>query len=434
MKNLFHRILQSPYFLASLLVFPLAGFFLYARYFEAQFFILLAGSLTLIISYLVYSYVFLTNRQTELSLNRGECEEQLNLLQADIARQRLTNIALKNKITNYSRLKDLTEKLCASFTMSETAQIIAAQVNDVYGHEAMTVIVYFLENGTGDLALTASLKNKNSLNLKAKKGDLYDQWVVKNAKPLLVADTEMDFRFDLEQIQTEDGRAIRSLMIVPLAVGEVMVGVLRVDSSQEHHFSTEDLRFLNTVGNISAVALENARLYEHVEDLAIRDSLTGLYLRRHLRERLGTEIGRHLRAESELSFLMIDLDFFKKYNDRFGHMAGDIVLKTVAMILSDMFVQPGEIVCRYGGEEFCILLPDCSKTRAGQLAEDVRRRIETQTIILRREKTCITVSVGVATFPVDAHTKEELVQKADMALYAAKASGRNRVVLAKEGK
>jgi len=429
-KRLKAQLFKSPYIFVSLLVVPLSGFFLYARYSASEFFIFLTGSLAVIITYLIYEYVSLGHRQAAISLERGECEERFNLLQVEIIRERQANNSLQLKITNYSLLKDLTEKLCASFSLADTAQIIAADANAVYRQEEMTVIVYFLKGTLGEVSLAASLRAQNLLNLKAKRGDLYDQWVIKNLKPLLIEDTKNDFRFDPEQIRNEDGRSVRSLMSVPLSVVEKMIGVLRVDSSQEQRFSTEDLRFLNTVGSIGAVALENAQLYERVEDLAIRDSLTGLYLRRHLMERLTVEISRHLRSDEELSFLMIDLDHFKKYNDKFGHTAGDIVLKTIAMILTNMFNQPGQIVCRYGGEEFCVLLPDCSKRKAGQLAEDVRKRIEAQTIILRREKTHISVSIGVAAFPRDTHTKEELVQKADAALYEAKASGRNQVAMA----
>jgi diguanylate cyclase (GGDEF)-like protein len=177
---------------------------------------------------------------------------------------------------------------------------------------------------------------------------------------------------------------------------------------------------------LGAIAIENAQLYEHIEELAIKDSLTGLYLRRYLLERLGEEISRQLRRKKDLSFLMIDLDKFKQYNDQFGHMAGDIVLKTISMILSETFKNPGDLVCRYGGEEFSILLPDCSKEDAMTLAEELRKKIKKQDIILRKQVTHITVSIGVATFPKDAQVKDELIGRADGALYEAKSKGRDR--------
>jgi len=164
--------------------------------------------------------------------------------------------------------------------------------------------------------------------------------------------------------------------------------------------------------------------------MAIKDGLTGLYLRRHMLERLNEEISREIRLGAELSFLMIDLDRFKKYNDSFGHMAGDIVLKSVARLMQEQFSDPGDLLCRYGGEEFCILLPNCSKSKAVQLADKLRERIQTHEIILRRQKTHVTISIGVASFPKDARSKDDLIYKADEALYQAKETGRNKVCAA----
>jgi len=228
----------------------------------------------------------------------------------------------------------------------------------------------------------------------------------------------------------EDKRPIRSLIATPLIVGEKTLGILRVDSAVAQQFSTDDLRFLRTIADLTSVAIENAQLYERLETMAIKDGLTGLYLRRHMLERLQEEISREMRRGQELSFLMVDLDRFKQYNDTFGHMAGDIVLKTIALILEEHFDKPGDLVCRYGGEEFCVLLPDCSKPKALQLANELRKKIEVREIILRREKTHITTSIGVATFPKDAKGKDDLIFKADEALYQAKESGRNKVCAA----
>ncbi|MDE2027401.1 MAG: sensor domain-containing diguanylate cyclase, partial [Candidatus Omnitrophica bacterium] len=213
-------------------------------------------------------------------------------------------------------------------------------------------------------------------------------------------------------------------------VGEKTLGILRVDSAVAGQFATDDLRFLRTIADLTSVAIENAQLYERLETMAIKDGLTGLYLRRHMLDRLQEEISREMRRKRDLSFLMLDLDRFKQYNDTFGHMAGDIVLKAIAKIMEDHFHNPGEIVCRYGGEEFCALLPDCSKAKAVQLANDLRKKVESREIILRRQKTNVTVSIGVAAFPKDAAGRDELIFKADEALYQAKESGRNKVCAA----
>jgi len=239
-----------------------------------------------------------------------------------------------------------------------------------------------------------------------------------------------DFRFDLDKMDGEDKRPIRSLISTPLVVGDKTLGILRVDSAVMSQFATDDLRFLRTIADLTSIAIENAQLYERLETMAIKDGLTGLYLRRHMLDRFQAEISRELRRGQELSFLMLDLDRFKQYNDTFGHMAGDIVLKTIARILEEHFDHPGEMICRYGGEEFCVMLPDCPKAKALQLANELRKKIESREIILRRQKTRMTVSIGVACFPKDAQGRDELIFKADEALYQAKETGRNKVCAA----
>ena len=367
-------------------------------------------------------------RKAEISVQEQDYLEKVNLLEADIDKMSRSIESFRKKIVGYSQLKDITEHLSTSFTLKDTSDTLCTEVNKIYGHEDLTVILYLFHSRTGELGLSSSQKGQMEVNIKAKKGDIYDQWVVKTMKPLVVEDARSDFRFDVEKIATEESRPIASLISVPLMIGSKAIGILRVDSPKEHYFEQDDVRLLSTIGDLGAMAIENAQLYERIEEMAIRDSLTNLFLRRYLLDRMAHEIRRELRRQDELSFLMIDLDKFKQYNDTYGHTAGDIVLRAVATILFDMFNRPGDIVCRYGGEEFAVMLPDCSKEKAIDLAERVRKKIEAQTIVLRREKTRITVSIGVAAFPRDAQLKEELIQKADAALYRAKEDGRNQVV------
>jgi len=230
----------------------------------------------------------------------------------------------------------------------------------------------------------------------------------------------------LEKIQQKE-REFRSLIISPLTSGKIVLGVLRIDNPKAETFNSEDLRFLSTIADLGAVAIENALLYQRTRELAIRDGLTNLYLRRYFSQQLNHEVIRAMRNDSQLSLIILDIDKFKSYNDKFGHIAGDIVLKDISRVLIDHFDAPGNVICRYGGEEFAILLPDIPKKKTISLAEDLRKKIKNTNIILRKKKTNVTVSIGVAAFPTDARIKEELIQKADEQLLKAKKLGRNKV-------
>jgi len=422
------KLLSSPYFLPAVFsIFSLGIFYLYALKHQGTFFFIIGLAQIVVIAILISSRNRLIKLRAETELKRQDYLEKSNLLENGIRQEKLAISSFQKKIVNYSQLKDLTEKLSLSLNLSDTSQTLSTEVDKLFGGQEITVILYLFQSKTGELGLLASQKGQMRVNLKSKKGDIFDDWVAKTTQPLLVEDTKNDYRFDPEKIILEDTRTIRSLVSVPLAIGNKVLGILRVDSPRENYFTVEELRFLTTIADLGAVAIENAQLYERLEELATKDGLTGLYLRRHLIERLGEEISRQLRQKKELSFLMIDLDYFKQYNDKLGHMAGDIVLKSVGMILLENFKDPGSFVSRYGGEEFAVLLPDCSKEEAVRLAEELRKRIKKQDIILRKQITHITVSIGVATFPHDAQVKDELIQCADRALYEAKNKGRDRV-------
>lgn len=409
---------------------PLCGFMACAIYVGAW-------SFPLILAVLFFSIVFFILFRRKLSfikaqytIRRQDFLEQANILESDIEKEWQSVRAIQKKLVDYGQLKNVAEKLNDSFTVYDASKILSTEVSRLFGQKDITVILYLFHSKTGELGISASQKGQMDVNLKAKKGDLYDKWIAKNMHALLIEDTKNDFRFDMEKAHTEDSRIIRSLMSVPMMVGNKAIGILRLDSSRSNYFLPENVRLLTTIADLGAVAIENAQLYEKIEDLAIRDGLTGLFLRRHFLKRLSHELKRDRRKKSPLSFLMFDLDYFKKYNDKYGHMAGDIVLKTLSMMLMDVFCSPGDMICRYGGEEFAVFLPDCSQDQARKLAEELRKRIAGQSIMFRRQKTNVSISVGIAVFPDHADVKDDLIEKADMALYKAKDKGRNRVCVA----
>ena len=172
-------------------------------------------------------------------------------------------------------------------------------------------------------------------------------------------------------------------------------------------------------------------MYETVEALAITDSLTGLYTRRYFFERLNEELNRSKKYGLRFSFLMIDIDDFKKCNDTHGHLVGDVILKDVSRIIKEG-VREIDLVARYGGEEFSIILPETDKNGAMLAAERVRKKIDENVFKAYDEILKVTVSIGVSVYPEDGSDAGEIVERADKALYAAKNSGKNIVCEYKE--
>lgn len=189
--------------------------------------------------------------------------------------------------------------------------------------------------------------------------------------------------------------------------------------------------FVSTLAGEAAIVIENARLYEATEALTLEDALTGLYNQRRLQATLDEELRRAERYRREFSFIMLDIDYFKHYNDTNGHPKGDAVLQTIAQLLVE-HTRDVDSVYRYGGEEISVVLPETSKDTAYELAERLRRVIQEHHFEGEEKQPDkeLTVSMGVATYPTDAVSKEGLINKADQAMYGAKKAGRNRVVMA----
>lgn len=189
---------------------------------------------------------------------------------------------------------------------------------------------------------------------------------------------------------------------------------------------TEDSRekFM-ILGHQFALALRRVKLYQEIERIAITDGLTEVHTRRYVLERFREEIQRSQARGIQLSVLMVDVDFFKNFNDQYGHLAGDQILREVGRLMKEN-IREIDIAGRFGGEEFCVILPDTDQGGAHFAAERIRSAVERASIRAYDAVVKITLSVGVATYPQNGTTTEELIDKADWALYRAKKLGRNR--------
>jgi diguanylate cyclase (GGDEF)-like protein len=253
--------------------------------------------------------------------------------------------------------------------------------------------------------------------------------VMDTGKPVLVTDLRMAGR---KAAPVERRYKTNSFISYPIMIGGRKVGVLNVtDKSGGGVYDEVDLSLLEIIGPQVALALERAEWQERATEfqlMSITDSLTGLPNRRYLEERLAEELNRSKRYDYPMSFLMIDIDDFKAYNDKNGHQAGDVALQITAHCLKGA-LRVVDVASRYGGEEFCILLPQTAMAEAGVIADRIRQRVSTTEFPHGKAQPLgqVTISVGVSTFSKNIDTPENIIAAADRALYQAKSMGKDRI-------
>ncbi|MEN8172775.1 MAG: histidine kinase N-terminal 7TM domain-containing protein [Chloroflexota bacterium] len=252
-------------------------------------------------------------------------------------------------------------------------------------------------------------------------------------RPYILEDAPLEYKTFLEPPHNH----IRGWLGVPLLVRDKMIGLLALDSIKPGQFTKNHARLANAFASQVAIVLENARLYEETHRLAITDSLTNTFNRRHFLTLATREYERACRYQRPLSLIMMDLDRFKEINDTYGHIVGDQVLQTITKICKEN-LRDTDIIGRYGGEEFTILLPETPGRKHGDtesinsaeaVSERLRYMIENTPIKTVNNMINITVSIGIAELHSDCDSIQTLIDYADQALYQAKRSGRNQVVL-----
>jgi diguanylate cyclase (GGDEF)-like protein len=286
-------------------------------------------------------------------------------------------------------------------------------------------VIFDSPDGGGKTFINLQYDFSTKLSLK-EKTEIADEEI----KKVIIRRKEVVFPSDKKLHHYVDDDRIQTIyMIVPLITEDRVVGVIRMEREGEPFlpFSEDDVNKLSILCAQTAVVLRRAHLFGEVERLAIFDGLTGLYVHRYFQESLAQELKRASAFKEMFSLLMIDIDHFKKYNDEYGHLAGDEILRRIAKVLKDG-VHETDFVARYGGEEFAIILLHKGKEEAKKLAGELRESVEAMIVKIDGKDTKITISAGLATFPDDADSPNEIIKCADHVLYEAKTGGRNRVV------
>jgi diguanylate cyclase (GGDEF)-like protein len=228
-------------------------------------------------------------------------------------------------------------------------------------------------------------------------------------------------------------RGIKSAVLVPLTSKNSLMGLIYLEHVIENYFEADDIRYLNTLSIAIRLSLENAQLYSKLEETAMRDGLTGLYNRMFFNKEIQNCLSNYNRLELPFVLSIVDIDNFKRVNDNYGHLCGDLVLKEVASLIKN-HIRKEDIVCRYGGEEFAILFKNTEDIKSVlERVNELRLKIKDTDFLYEDNRINVTCSFGLVTCTSCSKTStiEEIVKHADEALYEAKRTGRNKVCMHK---
>jgi diguanylate cyclase (GGDEF)-like protein/putative nucleotidyltransferase with HDIG domain len=325
----------------------------------------------------------------------------------------------QRRASHLGLINELGRKANSVLNPQELLPTICRQIRQAFGYDLARIEM--LDVGRGELVVEAEAGyGPELMGRRIRLGEGLAGAAAEASEPILANSVVKEPRY----IALHPG--IRSALSLPLKYREEMMGVLSLESRRVYAFSQQDLLTLRTLTDQLAIALHNARAYQVALEQAITDGLTGLKTHRYFMEALDREWRRSTRSGSMFSVIMMDLDGFKQVNDRHGHLEGDKVLSAVANLLNDQ-VRHSNVVARYGGDEFAIMMPEAHTEQAEVLAERLRANIESDHYLAAHG---VTASFGISTFPVHGPTQEEILRVADSGMYLAKHQEGNRVRVA----
>jgi len=374
-------------------------------------------------SELVWPLFAPTAKQLEFAVKKVIREKEL-ITENRMLRQRL---AITKKELDF--FEEVSKTLTSTLELNEVLGTIMKKAKPLIKAEAWSILL--LDEETGELIFekTAGKKEgrKKIKKERLKKGEGIAGWVAQEKMPVVVPDVSKDPRFS-GRIDKEIDFRTKSIMCVPIINKGSILGVLElVNKTTNDPFTKEDLDLVLRIVDHAAIAIERSALYQKMTEMSITDDLTKLFNTRYLNRSLDLEISRAMRHHTSLSLIFMDVDHFKLINDSYGHLVGSKLLVEMGQLLLKC-LRTVDIVARYGGDEFVMVLPQTAPKNASQIAERIRRSIE-HNVFLKRDGYSfkMTASFGVASYPESAKSKEELLKLADEAMYRVKNQTRNGV-------
>ncbi len=339
----------------------------------------------------------------------------------------------QRKVEQLAVLNQVARIVSSTIEISRLLDLIYGEVRRILAADSYYVALIDEEKQTLSIEVMVD-EGKRFERTELPIGDNLASLVVRARAPLLLRNVaEQAPRFGATPSWLGNPKSSASWLGVPMATSEHLLGLLAVGSYQVEAFDESDQEILQSVATQAAIAIDNARHHAEVERRAQHDSLTDALNHGYFLVRLREEVERAEKSQTLLSLIMLDIDHFKQYNDSFGHLAGDTILREIVQVAARI-VKNTDLVGRWGGEEFVIALPGCDKASARQVAERIRKMLREVKLEASQGRTVPvpTVSQGIATFPEDARSPFALVDLADVCLYKAKARGRDQTSVAGE--
>lgn len=324
-------------------------------------------------------------------------------------------------------LVEIGKALTSSLDLQEILNVIMEKVSLLLKPHTWSLLL--VDEGSGELVyeIAVSPSAERLKGVRLSRGEGIAGWVSVQGEPQLIPDISGDEHVTpLPEYRIHP--PARSVLCVPVKSKNRTLGVMElVNTVEERVFDEADLKILSTIADYAAIAIENAYYFKKVNELAITDDLTGLYNSRHFHYLLDYEVERASRYDADLSLVFIDLDYFKKINDSYGHLVGSRLLTEVGHIII-RHIRKVDIAARYGGDEFVIVLPNVPKGGAYSMAAKMRRVFNAHDFLAEEGyRINLTASFGIASFPEDARSKIDLISLADKAMYEVKASTRDGI-------
>jgi diguanylate cyclase (GGDEF)-like protein len=340
---------------------------------------------------------------------------------------------LRRQVARLSLFHEVGKALFSTLDLQKILQTIMEKISDLLQPDTWSLLM--LDEDTQELYFEIAIGSgaDKLRDVRLKLGEGVAGWVAQHGEPLLVENTANDSRFT-PRVDELTHTETRSIVCVPVKAHDHVLGVIElVNALGKPSFVSEDIPILKSLADYAAIALENARYVQRIHELTITDDCTALFNARHLNFVLDTEIYRSNRYGYEFSIVFIDLDYFKRVNDAYGHLVGSKLLWMIGDSIKG-HLRMIDYAFRYGGDEFVVLLPQTSKENALMVVRRLRDLLVNR-VFFTEEKLNIkvTASFGVASFPEDGRTRKELLRKADEAMYVVKNSTRNNIALAGQG-